>query len=92
MEEKITTVPHKLHVDNRNRIILTGIAEVISFDDKQVVLETVQGMLSIYGEGLKVDRLTIDNGEAGIEGKVYKMEYTDSKEVSAGSILSRLFR
>ena len=92
MEEKNVVMPHKLHIDNRNRIVLTGIAEVISFDDKQVVLDTVQGMLSIYGEGLRVDRLTIDNGEAGIEGKVYKIEYTDSKGNSGGSIFGRLFR
>jgi len=92
MEEKNISTPHKLHIDNRSRIMLTGIVEVDSFDDKQVVLETVQGMLTICGEGLKVDSLTTSNGEAGIEGKVYKIEYTDSREVSAGSILSRLFR
>lgn len=93
MEEKtVATLPHKLHIDNRSKITLTGITEVVSFDDKQVILDTVQGMLSISGEGLKVDRLTIDNGEAGIEGTVYKMEYADKREVSAGSIFSRLFR
>ena len=93
MEQKVVaTLPHKLHIDNRNRITLTGITEVVSFDDKQVVFDTVQGMLTIHGEGLKVDRLTIDNGEAGIEGKVYKAEYSEKREINAGSVFSRLFR
>lgn len=92
MEEKNVTSQHKVYINNRSNTTMTGIAEVISFDDKQIVLDTVQGRLSIYGAGLKVDKLTIDNGEAVIAGKICKMEYTDSKEVNAGSILSRLFR
>ncbi|MCI8308386.1 MAG: sporulation protein YabP [Lachnospiraceae bacterium] len=83
---------HKLHVDNRNRIMLTGVTDVISFDDKLVMLDTVQGILSIRGEGLKVDRLTIENGEAGIEGKVYNLEYADSREERVGSFFGRLFK
>lgn len=91
MEDMNNTI-HRLHVDNRNKIMLTGVTDVISFDDKLVMLDTVQGVLSIRGEELKVDRLTIENGEAGIEGKVYNLEYADSREERAGSFLGRLFR
>lgn len=91
MEDRNNTI-HRLHVDNRNKIMLTGVTDVISFDDKLVMLDTVQGVLSIRGEELKVDRLTIENGEAGIEGKVYNLEYADSREERAGSFLGRLFR
>lgn len=91
MEDR-NNATHKLHVDNRNRVTLTGVTDVISFDDKLVMLDTVQGILSIRGEGLKVDRLTIENGEAGIEGKVYSMEYADSRDERAGSFFGRLFK
>lgn len=91
MEER-NSVPHKLHIDNRNKIMITGVLDVISFDDKLVVLETVQGILTIKGEDLKANRLTIENGEAGIEGKVCSMEYTDSGRDKAGSFISRLLK
>ena len=91
MEERNST-PHKLHIDNRSNVMVTGVLDVVSFDDKLVVLETVQGILTIKGEELKAHRLTIESGEAVIEGKVCSMEYTDSGRDKAGSFISRLLK
>ena len=85
-------MPHKLHINNRNKIMITGVVDVISFDDKMLVLETVQGILSIKGEEFKANKLTLESGEAVIEGKVCCMEYTENGRDKAGSFLSRLLK
>ena len=53
---------------------ITGVEDVISFDTKEVLLETTMGILTIKGEDLKVNRLSIEKGELEIEGTVDSME------------------
>lgn len=52
---------------------ITGVEDVISFDTKEVLLETTMGILTIKGEDLKVNRLSIEKGELEIEGTVDSM-------------------
>ena len=56
---------------------ITGVEDVISFDTKEVLLETTMGILTIKGEDLKVNRLSIEKGELEIEGTVDSMEYSE---------------
>ena len=74
--------------------MISGVEEVISFDDREVVLETSQGTLTIKGEGLKVSRLTVEQGEVDIGGRMDSFAYTESrgKRAQGESLLSRLFR
>ena len=61
---------HKLEMQNRNHVDLTGITEVISFDNKEIELETVEGAVRFAGEDLHVKRLTLDMGVVVLEGKL----------------------
>ena len=65
---------HKLMMLNRKSMEITGVEDVISFDTKEVLLETTMGILTIKGEDLKVNRLSIEKGELEIEGTVDSME------------------
>ena len=67
---------HKLMMLNRKSMEITGVEDVISFDTKEVLLETTMGILTIKGEDLKVNRLSIEKGELEIEGTVDSMEYS----------------
>ncbi len=84
---------HKLNLVNRERVQLTGVKDVISFDSAEVLLETVVGMLQFKGSDLQVKRLTLEKGEVDIDGKVDSMIYSNNqgKAKSAGTILKRLF-
>lgn len=79
MEEKQTTGVHKLTLMARKALSVTGVKEVISFDTKEVVLATTQGMLVIRGDGLNVNRLLVDKGEVDIEGRIDSMVYAERK-------------
>lgn len=96
MEEKNVAAagPHKLLIQGRKSTELTGIKDVVSFDAKEVVLNTVMGVLVIRGDDLTVKRLTVEKGEVDIEGRVDSFLYAE-KPGKAGdreTMLKRLFR
>ena len=85
---------HKLMMLNRKSMEITGVEDVISFDTKEVLLETTMGILTIKGEDLKVNRLSIEKGELEIEGTVDSMEYSgiSSYKRKKESMLKRMFK
>ena len=94
-EKKLTEIgPHKLLLQGRKMTELTGVKEVISFDAKEVVLNTTMGALIIRGNDLFVKRLTVEKGEVDLEGQVDSFVYADKpkKAGDGDSLLRRLFR
>ncbi len=95
MQEQTTMLGgHKLQMTGRKHEVITGVKDVVSFDNKEVLLETVDGMLQMKGEGFHVKRLTLEKGEIDVEGRVDSLVYSDQQSParSAGSFVSRLFR
>lgn len=86
--------PHKLILDNRNKTNLTGIEDVVEFDTTQIVLESSMGMIVIKGADLKITRLSIEKGEADIDGNVDSIIYSQIKNYGekGKSILKRMFQ
>ena len=85
---------HKLTVTNRGLLSATGVSDVISFDVKEVLLETGKGMLTIKGQDLHVKRLTLEKGEVDIEGTIDSMVYSSNEALrkSGESLFTRLFK
>ena len=86
---------HKISITNRRTCTVNGVNDVLSFDLREIVLETEQGMLMIRGSELHVSRLTLEKGEVDIDGRIDSLTYSE-QTASAGSkaesLLSRLFR
>ncbi|MBR1586002.1 MAG: sporulation protein YabP [Clostridia bacterium] len=66
-------------MDNRRAAALTGISEVIAFDDNQVILSTDQGDVALTGEGLHVTRLMLEEGQLTVEGRIDSVFYSQRK-------------
>ena len=66
MEEKVVNISHKLILDNRKEASVTGVKDVISFDEKEIFLQTADGKLQIRGSGLHVKGLNLEKGEAAL--------------------------
>ena len=96
MEElnNINKRTHKLMLSNRRTCNLTGINDVLSFDENEIILETDQGMLMVKGTDLHVSRLTLDKDEVDIDGKFDSFTYSEQTGISAKgeSLLARLFK
>ena len=87
------TKQHKMILVNRKSCSLTGITDVIAFDDKEVILETQMGTLWIKGENLHMKRLTLEQGEVEVDGIVDSYLYSGQKAFEQkSSFLGRLFR
>ena len=82
------TAGHTVTICNRQRVLLTGVEDVINFDERAVVLATLQGTLAIEGEGLHIKQMNVDSREFGIEGKIYSLCYLDKRSRKRG-IFSR---
>ena len=93
MEEK-TGLPHRLIINNREKGSLTGILDVISFDENMIVLDTDMGLLTIKGKDLHVSRLTLEKGEIDLEGRTDSFVYSsnESYRKAGQSLLTRLFK
>ena len=94
MEERQIAKTHKLVINNRKTSMVTGVLDVLSFDLNEILLETEQGMLTIKGADLHVNRLTLEKGEVDIEGRIDSIAYSEVTDFhkAGASVLSRLFR
>ena len=85
------STPHRLHLENRRRLTLSGVASVESFDESSILLTTSQGALVIRGSDLHIEKLSLDGGDLLVEGTVDSLTY-EEEDPRGGSFLSRLFR
>ena len=83
-------LPHKLTLNERQQLVVTGVAEVVSFDENMVALTTDMGNLMVAGSQLQLRNLSTEGGQIVVEGKVSAMSYEEPKP--AGGWLGRLFR
>ena len=88
MEEALK-LPHKLILNQREALTLTGVAEVISFDDSTVILKTHLGTLHVAGENLVLKTLSVEGGQVAVDGHVSSLIY---EEPRPERLLHRLFR
>ena len=83
-------VRHRLELDGRSRLIISGVEEVERFDENEIVMSTSEGALIVTGEQLHIDKLTLDGGELHVDGRIEGMSYVN--ESPRGGLLSRIFR
>ncbi|TGE36474.1 sporulation protein YabP [Desulfosporosinus fructosivorans] len=84
---------HRLVMENREQIALTGVKKVQSFDPKEIVLETELGILSIKGEQLGIKLLNLEEGKIDLQGHVGALIY--QRNTNGGSrqgLMNRIFR
>ena len=93
-EDRRTTGVHKVYLNARKTAVMSGIRDVLSFDAKEVYLETEQGVLLIKGDELHVNRLSLEKGEVDVDGRIDSFAYSDVEEAGkkAASFLGRLFQ
>lgn len=82
--------PQKLTLSDRNKFVLSGTAEVMSFDENAVILKTGLGTLTVQGQQLHLKTLSPENGQVAIDGQISALIFEDPRP--AGSLLQRLFR
>ncbi len=86
-------VIQNLVLENRGKLSISGVLDVLSFDDQVVIVETELGLLTVKGEDLRINKLSIDTSEVVIEGEISCMNYSEKDiEKKAGSLLGKIFK
>ena len=89
-----SNILQNLILENREKLTITGVIDVLSFDDQIVIVETQLGLLTVKGEDLRINKLNIDSLEVIIEGEIFSLGYSneDIGRKNSGSLLGKIFK
>ncbi len=91
--KKNSTTYQNIILENREKLNITGVLDVFSFDDQIIIVQTELGLLTIKGENLKINKLSLDTSDFIVNGSVASLNYTNSDVVKKGhNILSKIFK
>jgi sporulation protein YabP len=76
---------HSLVAVDRREITVKGVSEVISFDETNVRLVTVCGILNLEGEGLRIHVLNTKDGTVAVTGKLDGVLYEEEQTAATKS-------
>ena len=80
-------------LENREKLSISGVSDVLSFDDQIVILETQLGLLTVKGENLRINKLSLDTEEVIIDGEIYNLGYSEKYNIQkSGGIFNKIFR
>ena len=88
-----SNIIQNLVLENRGKLSICGVLDVLSFDDQIVIVETEVGLLTVKGEDLRINKLSIDTSEVVIEGEIFSMNYSEKDmDKKGGSLLGKIFK
>ena len=88
-----TGVIQNIVLENRGKLSISGVLDVLSFDDQVVMLETELGLLTVKGQNLRINKLSIDTSEVIVEGEISYLAYSEANQGKAsGGILGKIFK
>ena len=77
MEERMS---HRVTLEERGKLTMTGVTEVVSFEDTAVVLRTELGTLTVHGRELQLKTLSVEGGQVAVDGKISALVYEEPRE------------
>ncbi|CDE84513.1 MAG: sporulation protein YabP [Clostridia bacterium] len=80
-------------LENREKLSISGVLDVLSFDDQIIIVETELGLLTIKGEDLRINKLSIDTSETIVNGNIMQIAYSENTVDKKGEgIFSKIFK
>lgn len=93
MNEKKEGLKHKVVIEDRKVLMITGVNKVKSFDPKEIVLDTVEGGLVIKGRELGVKNLDLEQSEIEVGGSIEMLTYSTNRvSESSKGVWERMFK
>ena len=88
--EYLSGLTHRLEMEGREHLTVSGVEDVERFDENCIVMSTCVGTLVITGEELHIGKLSLDGGELHVDGHMDGITY-EERPMERGGLLSRLF-
>lgn len=84
---------HKVVLENREKLTISAVEDVESFDDEKVVVITDMGTMTVTGGDFRISRLNVDDGQLVIEGEIDEIAYSNTiRNDKSGGFFGKLFR
>ena len=88
-----TNIIQNLVLENRKKLSISGVNDVLSFDDQVVIVDTELGLLTVKGENIRINKLSLYTAEVIVEGEISSLSYSQNKqEKNTGTLLSKIFK
>ena len=88
-----TNIVQNLILENRGKLTVSGVNDVLSFDDQVVMVDTELGLLTVKGENIRINKLSLDTSEVIVEGEISSLIYSQNKQdKSSATLLSKIFK
>lgn len=83
---------HKVVIDQRRKIVVTGVEDVDSFNESEVIMLTNHGFITIVGDDLHISKLNLADGQIVVEGTVQSLDYADHEQERRKGFFSKAFK
>lgn len=90
--QKAPAKEHKIIMDSRKSVVITGVTDTDKFTENTVLLYTCMGEVIIRGSDLRVTLLSVETGDMSVEGEIDGIIYGDSQVKSPLSFMGKLFK
>ena len=92
--KKISNMIQNIILENREKLNISGVLDVLSFDDQIIILETELGLLTIKGENLKINKLNIDTSDVTLDGMISSLSYSNSDSIkkNTAGFIGKIFK
>ena len=88
-----SNIVQNLILENRGKLSVSGVNDVLSFDDQVIMVDTELGLLTVKGDNLRITKLSLDTSEVIVEGEVSSLTYSQNKQdKNSGTLLSKIFK
>lgn len=92
-EIQANKAPHKVVIDSREKVVITAVEDVDSFNENEVIMLTNHGFITITGEDLHISKLNLEEGQLVVSGMIQSVDYADHEEERAKKgVFSRVFK
>jgi len=91
-EKKVFKTAHNIIIENRKNITVSGVMDIDSFDEENVIVFTELGELAIRGANLHINKIDVNAGDLTMEGEIESLSYSESAPRKGSGFFSKLFR
>ncbi len=83
---------HSITMENREKLTITAVDDVVSFDEEKVIVDTSMGTMTVSGSDFRIHKLNVDDGQLVIEGTIDEIQYTENHKKDQKGFFARMFQ
>lgn len=86
------TRKHCISMENREKLTITAVDDVVNFDEEKVVVDTAMGIMTVFGSDFRIHKLNVDDGQLVIEGMIDEIQYSENHKKDQKGFFARMFQ